>query len=549
MTQPEWKLTIECFEIDLVTHDERGWQVEMHSTSKMAACPSCGCMSVRVHSYYARKVRDVPVAAQPVKLVIRARRLECRNEDCRRKVFCERLGGLAKAYSRMSERLIAAIRAIGFALNGEGGARLAKELGIGVSGDKVIAIVRCTPQDEIKAPRVMGVDDWAYRKGQRYGTLIVDHERGVAVDLIEGRTSSPLAGWLTRHGGAQIITRDRSTEYTNAINQAAPEAQQVADRWHLLHNMRETVKQLMSRRRGEVEQTWKENSTVAEALKMPAHTTMPLPRTAQEQAASRASRTGRKTRFEEVKRLRQQGATISQISRLLDMDPKTARVYFYADVFPERKKNKSIKTSIDPHVLYLQQRFEQGCRNVMQLFREIRTRGYIGSSTPVRRWMWLRREAPAPSTPNRLTESVRQQIKAALQQITDLPSSRQLSWLLVRQPKDLTDPDQRSLNILLKNDVVRRVYDVAQRFGSMIRGHEHEQLDSWLEACATSRMAELISFARGIRSDYAAIKAALLTKWSNGPTEGHVNRLKTIKRLMFGRAKFDLLRIRVLHPT
>jgi transposase len=318
--------------------------------------------------------------------------------------------------------------------------------------------------------------------------------------------------------------------------------------------MQEAVKQILVRRRGEIEQTWKAQArppqaTLAVPLKIPAYVTLPLPRGAHEQAASRTSRERRKARFDQVKLLREQGLTISQISRVLDMNRKTARLYYHADVFPERKKNKCIKTSIDPYVDYLQQRFDEGCRNVTQLLREIRTCGYTGSYNPVKRWMWLRREAPAPTTPKHLLEGVRQQIDAAVRQITDLPSSRKLSWLLVCEPKNLTDADQASLDVIVHHDVVRRVYDLAQRFGRMIRAHEHEQLETWLEACAVSHVSEMISFAKGIRSDYAAVKAALTTTWSNGPTEGHVNRLKTIKRLMFGRAKFDLLRIRVLHPT
>lgn len=384
------------------------------------------------------------------------------------------------------------------------------------------------------------------------------------VDLIEGRTSADLVAWLTKHSvpnnesGAQVITRDRSTEYTNAITQASPDAQQVADRWHLLSNMRDVVKHLLTHRRGEIEQTWKHQAQAEVAqtatpattiLKIPANATMPMPRGARERATSHISRERRKARFDQVKLLRQQGLTISQIARLMDMNRKTARSYFHADVFPERKKNKCIKTSIDPYVDYLQQRFDEGCRNVMQLFREVRTRGYTGSYKPVKRWMWLRREEPAPTTPKHLVEGVRQQIHAAVQQMTGLPSVRQLAWLLVRPTKDLNDTNAKTLNVILNNDVVSRVYDLAQRFGRMIREHDHDQLDVWLSDSASSGVGELVTFAKGIRADYAAIKAALTTKWSNGRTEGHINRLKMIKRLMFGRAKFDLLRIRVLHPT
>ena len=118
----------------------------------------------------------------------------------------------------------------------------------------------------------------------------------------------------------------------------------------------------------------------------------------------------------------------------------------------------------------------------------------------------------------------------------------------VGQRTALSDVDQKTLDVIPSNDLVKRVYDLAQHFGRMVREHGHEQLDTWLETCAPSKESQLASFAQGIRSDYSAIQAALSMKWSNGPAEGHINRLEMIKRLMFGRAKFDLLRIRVLHP-
>lgn len=264
MTGAEWQLTIDGFEIDKARYDENGWQIELHSIRHQAACPICEHESRYIHSYYRRRIRDLPVEAQRVDLLIRVRRFECRNEACPGKVFCERLSEFAKAYSRRSERLTVWIRAIGLALNGEGGARLAHKLGAQVSGDTLIRVVRRSPQVEVTAPEVMGVDEggrsrghWAYRKGQRYGTLILDHESRRPVDLFEGRTALDLANWLRQHPESKIITRDRSTEYATAIAEVLPDVQQVADRWHLLHNMRETVKRVMLRCRGDIEITWK----------------------------------------------------------------------------------------------------------------------------------------------------------------------------------------------------------------------------------------------------------------------------------------------------
>jgi len=182
----------------------------------------------------------------------------------------------------------------------------------------------------------------------------------------------------------------------------------------------------------------------------------------------------------------------------------------------------------------------------MQLWREIRAQGFTGTYKPVARWVWLRRETPAFNMPSNRQEQDAQNRQRAVQRLVDVPSMKQLAWLIVAKPKSLSPLDQTTLNRILTNKMLKAVYRLVQRFGQMIRKGKPQWLDSWLTDCEASSFSRLQSFAREIRVDYAAVKAAICTHWSNGPTEGHVNRLKLIKRLMFGRAKFDLLRIKVL---
>ena len=544
MTKTKWTLTLNGFEIDEAIQNVDRWQIRLHVTSKTALCPCCGQSSRYIHSYYERTLVDLPVNTQTVQLKIQARRFECHNEQCKRKIFCERLSHFAGAHDQRSTRLTTMIRAIGLALNAEGGKRLAKQLGIQVSRDSVLRIIRRTPLEVIEAPKVIGIDDWAIRKRQRYGTLIVDHERRRPIDLFEGRSAADLAIWLRQHPDIKIATRDRSGEYAQALKQILPDTQQVADRWHLLQNLKEAVQQTIQRHQRDIEQTWQATAP-ADGSSL-----SPFVRSHQfamgQELSSHISREGRKARFEQVQQLRDRGASISQIARHLDMHRNTVRIYYYADTFPERRKNRSNANPLDPHVLYLQQRFEEGCQNAMQLWREIRAQGFTGSYKPVARWLWLRRETPALKTPLHRRQQDAQHRQMAIQRLVDVPSMKQLAWLIVAKPKSLSPLDQTTLNRILKNKTLNDIHCLVQRFGQMVRKGKPRWLDSWLTDCEASSFSRLQSFARGIRADYAAVKAALSTHLSNGPTEGHVNRLKLIKRLMFGRAKFDLLRIKVL---
>jgi transposase len=543
MTDTIWAISIKSFEIDVVMISERGWIVSAHSTAFSSLCPQCHQASSRVHKYYTRTLRDLPVDGRTVELVLQVRRLKCRNQDCPQRTFAERLPDLAEVSAQRTNRFTAALCAIGYAMSGEAGAKLAAELHLPTSGDTLLRIVHRTPVCVQPTPRVLGVDDWAYRKSHVYGTILIDQERHCPVDLLEGRTSDGLAQWLQAHPGVEIMTRDRSTEYMRGMNVGNPDAIQVADRWHILHNLREALERMLHRSR----------QSLGRLPRLPAVSNVPeIPvlaqltrRTLGEETAKQATRLQRKVRFDQVQELRKEGLNILQISQRLKMSRTTTRVFFYADEFPERAPHRHHKSILDPYAHILQKHWDAGCHNTMQLWRDLQADGFVGSPRSVRKWVRLRRVVPAASTPTKYLPA--SSGTAPITSPVELPSARQLSWLLVQEVDKLADDDIKMLKYIQQDDLVARAYRLAQQFVKIVREHIHQSLEPWLASCVASAIPDLASFAIGLQSDFDAVLAALTTGWSNGQTEGQVNRLKMIKRTMYGRASFKLLRLKVLH--
>jgi transposase len=376
------------------------------ASGETAICPVCGSSSCHVHSQYGRTLFDLSWQGARVRIELNARRFYCRSQDCRRKIFTERFPSLTVSYGRQTSRHHELLKRIGYALGGQGGFRLASQLGMDSSPDTILRAVkrgRCPmPCSPVKA---LGVDDWAWRKGQRYGTILVDLERRQPIDLLPDRESGTLEKWLEDRQGIEIISRDRAGAYAEGARKGAPQAIQVADRFHLLCNITQAMQRLLDRlavalRRSQIsEAALSKDLSSTGSADVPSEATVPAcdpPRLNQLQQQSQQRRERRKARYEAVRAAHQRGLTQRAIARELDMTRKTVRRFLQAADFPERVSSRR-RTALEPHREYLEKRWADGCHNASQLWRELRQRGYPGQFGRVKQFLqpW-RLQGPKP---------------------------------------------------------------------------------------------------------------------------------------------------------
>ena len=507
---------------------------------------------------------------------------------CPRKVFAERLPDLVLPWARVSNRLREELKAIGLAASAEVSERLAPRLGMKVKAPTLLRYLR-TIEDPPKADvRVLGIDDFAMRRGDTYGTILINVETGRPLDLLPDRTAEAVKPWLCTHPEIEVVTRDRASAFADAVSQVLPHAVQVADRYHLVQNLRDHLQQFLDRKRTwlpEIEDIplkeeliknqnlraslasetssmmsdaegsslsdertiWPEAHVGAET---PASTREPeLSSLTSAERKKKISRDKRYERYEHILTLHQMGMGQRAIAREMHMSRRIVHRYLSAEGFPERAPGTGVrpkgKSKLDAYLVYLRERWGAGEHSGSRLFCEIKERGYTGSASLLGRLLgeW-RTELPPTSRQG----SPRKQRLASKPRKRRL-SSRGAAFLMILPPSKLTEIQQQQIMQMNQNEDLNTVYLLSQEFITMLKERQAEALDSWLTRAKACQVTELSSFVNGIRRDYAAVRAAFSLTWSNGITEGHVNRLKFLKRQMFGRAHLDLLRVKVLHAV
>jgi transposase len=516
--------------------------VTMTATSPTASCPVCAQESDRVHSHYQRTVLDLPWAGQIVQLRLHVRRFRCPNPNCLRAIFAERLDGVVRASARRSERLSSQLLHLALRLASEAAAPVLTALGMPASAATLLRLQRRASPPAHGAPRVIGVDEFAFRKGRRYGAMIVDLERQQPIELLPDKQADTFASWLQEHPQVEVISRDRDGAFAEGAAVGAPQATQVADRWHLTQNLGDALQRLLARHpaalraaaqtpdRGNAAEAHDDRTrddSVAVVIPTPAPV-LPdrLP-------------TEREQRFQEVLTLHDQGWSSRLLAQTLQLNWRTVKRYVQARELPKRGA-PSIQpiSTLTPYLAYLQQRWQDGVQTGTVLWQELQQRGYTGSLSSVYRA--LKYLHPADGRGSAAATASTGVSRRAL-------SARQAMWVLVRADDELTEQERKARVTLETADpVIAAATSLAGQFLQLIRQRDAVALDQWLGDAAASGVAELSRFAASLRRDYAAVRAALELPWSQGQVEGQINRLKVIKRVGYGRAKFDLLRQRVL---
>ena len=530
--------------------------VRIASTTAGASCPRCGSVSDRVHSRYLRTVADLPAHDRPVALRLVVRRFRCTTPACPRTIFCERLPGLASPHARTTDRLAATHRLVGLALGGEPGSRLAEHLDIPTSPDSLLRRVKEADGESAPPPRFVGIDDWAWRKGRRYGTIVVDLERGRVIDLLPDRDAETVKAWLSAHPGVELVSRDRWSEYAQAVAEAAPATRQVVDRWHLLKNLREAIERLFERQSGLITRAMKAVETTSEVVaastampdveEQPTTGTSGLPpcdpaEGSPRRQAQRAKSERRIERFEGVHALRQRGRSVRGIAKELGLSRNAVRRYLRRETCPDSGPGRPRPAKLDASRAWVDRRIGEGCTNSAEIHRELDAQGCPASYHAVRRYVTKRLAAAG---------KVRDRANAARSPTPPLPSPKRLSFEWVRRREARDDEQQARLDAIRGRSVeLSEALDLADEFAALIRKQSNGTLTDWLPKAEAAACPELRRFAEGIRRDEAAVGTAVTEPWSNGPVEGQVNRLKMIKRQMYGRAGFRLLRARVIHAA
>ena len=500
-----------------------------------ACCPHCQQMSSHLHSWYVRHPHDTALGSQEVLLFLRTRRFRCLNPTCSCVTFAETWPGWLESRAQRTLRLSQAQCQVAISLGGEAGHRLLLQIHEPTSADTLLRLVRRVPLPVPSTPKVLGVDDFCLRRRKTYGTILIDLERHEVIDLLKDRKEDTLAEWLKEHPGVEIISRDRAGEYARGAASGAPAAQQIADRFHLVVNIREAITSWLRQQRPQPVTV--ESAPTITQPEVACSEQVPTTEKARIQQTL-AKRQERQAKYEQAARLYAKGQSFNFIARQVGAARSTVTEWLKHEGPLVRHTPPS---GLSPYVAYITARITEPEWTVTQIYNEIVRQGYQGGFSTVTRCItWIRAGHQMPSLADQ---------GHTLPKVKRL-NAVQLSWLLTIKPEQRSEAETAKVNTVLEKvpkgqDVYRLIQDLlgclraAPTSGTKF-------LTSWIEQAEAIGIPAIQRLARSLQKDFAAVCGAIESPWSNGQTEGQVNRLKMIKRQMFGRAKFDLLRQRVL---
>lgn len=490
--------------IEDVADEEDLIRVRARTRGGPVGCPGCGSSSAWVHAFCERVLTDVPVDARPVVLVVRVRRLVCGNFGCPRRTFREQVPGVLQRYQRRTPRLAACIGVVVRELAGRAGRRILSALDVEISRHTALRILLNLPLGPPRVPRVLGVDDFALRRRHRYAPILIDAETRERIDVLPDRKADTLEAWLRSHPGVEVVCRDSSGAYAEAVRRVLPDALQVADRWHIWHNLSEAVLKEVAAHSG----CWAKAGPPRQILDRE-ETTL--------------------DRWRKVHELLDRGVGLLECARRLQLGLNTVKRYARASEPNRLRRAPQYRpTLVDPYREYLRRRrAEDPAAGASQLFGEIRTLGYPGSLNLLYRYITQGR-----------VEADRLPI-----------SPRRLSGILLTGPGKLRDEQSELLERIISScPEMTALAGRIRSFARLLTPGENNSgnLDKWITAVHTDDLPCLRTFTRGLNQDLDAVRAGLTYPWPSGRTEGVNTKTKLIKRHMYGRSGFPLLHHRIL---
>jgi transposase len=499
------------FVVESGVKDDDGFVIAIRGAASVCRCPACGGVCDRVHSQYRRRLADLPAGGVRIALILRTRRFFCDAKACARRIFAERFEAV-EPRARRTSRLDDVVHCLAIALGGRPAASLSRRLNVVVSNDTLLRLVRRRGPRSFPPPSIVGIDDWAWRRNQRYGTLVCDLERRTTIALLPDREPATAEAWLALHSQICVVARDRGGGYAVAAQRALPHAIQVADRWHLMENassafldaVRKSMRQIRTAMgAGVIDPSL---LTFAEKLQYEGYL-----RREETNAA--------------ILSLKEQGIAIKEIVRRTGYSRGLIRKILRgqrSDVFRVRQ------SSLEPYLPWLDEQWEAGCRNGAALWRALRQRGFRGCLGVVSEWS-ARRKRAEKANPTALGRA---------------PSARTVARLLTVGPERLSKAETITVAAIETGvAILVEARQIILEFQGIIRRKALADLDAWLPKARASLVA---AFANGVSKDRAAIEAAITLPWSNGQTEGQICKLKLVKRQMYGRGNLDLLQPRVM---
>lgn len=496
------------------------------SKSEHAFCSCCSKKSKSIHSYYIRKLSDLPASTCSVSIELVVRRFFCKNPKCQRKIFSEQPGPEISAYSRMTKRAIRRLQDILIEVSAQKGAYIASQINLKISSSTALRLVEQMPLPIIGNVNVLGIDDWAIRKGFTYGTILVDNETQRVIDVLQGRDGILLKEWLKAHPEVKAVTRDRASSFSKAVMDVLPDSIQIADRFHLYKNLSDCAYEVIKSEYRNLSNSLSEQVSIQEC-----NDDNSLIR---ECAENKRNKSHFESRFNKVRKMIVDGYSLRTIAKLLKMSRNSVRRYARMDTYIG--KNIPIKNNYIQYQHHIKTEFSKGT-SIKETFEIIKKLGFNGSLSSF--YDYIKSHSTINIQDNKPVTIIEYR----------MISPRKISMYL--RYKDLSEiknslEQKTMIELLKKNKVLSQLRNQILAFKQMVINKDISLLHDWMNETFNLGKSQLRTFVRGLLIDLEAVKNAILLKWSNGQVEGHVNRLKSIKRQMYGRAGFELLRKKVV---